>query len=646
MGNLKLKPKICKCCGQEFVPNSSRQQNCDRPIHAVCKICGNEFTKRCSILDTTETCGVSCMAELIKRRRMESSLKTEKVCKFCGKKFHPKSVRDVYCYDRHYKNCVVCSKQFEVFPKKQSYLNETCSKECSYVLSKSKIDTEQMVANLRSTMLARYGVENAINIPGVKDKIRKTTKEKYGVEWYTQTDEYREHVKQTSIEKYGTEHHLASEEIKQKRITTNLERYGTENVFASEIVKKKIKSTMIERYGVDNPSKDSELHRMAVSSSRQSSFESRVCALLEQYGIEYSQHYVLKQGSLIHEFDFYIPKYKILIDCDGRYFHSYISDPDGKHVLDCYDDVRLELIPKDHIFHVIVEGQEEHDIKRLSSILEDLDDGIFDYEGTIFNWCRSIDFPYPNYSDRRLHKDYDSLCKYQYDVYKPTARLGDSIVRQFHKSIYDAHVGDSPSLKQSWLDDNMLKEVIRNRLIYRNDVDPTKILRGFYISKICPKVSIFNPVLARYLTAKYLSNFSTVFDPFSGFSGRLLGVSSLKKSYIGQDLNSKVVEESNEIMKFYDIRNCSVICKDIFDSSGAYECLLTCPPYFKKEIYSVETVFKTCDEWIDECLQRFDCKKYVFVVDKTEKYKDYITEGLQTVSHYAKIGEYVIVIDS
>lgn len=244
-----------------------------------------------------------------------------------------------------------------------------------------------------------------------------------------------------------------------------------------------------------------------------------------------------------------------------------------------------------------------------------------------------------------MKKDYESLCKYSSDSYKPQARLGDSIVRQFHKSIYDAHVGCNLSLREAWLDDDTLKKVIKNRLIYRNDVDPTKILRGFNISKICPKVSVFNPVLARYLTKKYLSEFSAVFDPFSGFSGRLLGVASTGKSYIGQDLNESAVRESNEIIEFLGLQNCSVLHKDIFDSTGEYECLLTCPPYDKKEVYSVETVFQPCDDWIDECLKRFQCKRYVFVVDKTERYSDNIAEEIGTTSHFSTVREYVILID-
>ncbi len=186
------------------------------------------------------------MAELIRRKRVESASKLEKICKFCGKKFVPKSVRDAYCDGPHYKTCVVCGKQFEVNPKERRQLNETCSKECRYISAKRNTNMDQMIKTLKTTMLKRYGVENSVDIPGVREKIKNTVKDRYGVEWYTQTDEYKEHVKKTSIEKYGVEHYLASEEIKKKRSKTNLDRYGTENVFASEEIKSKIKSTLIE----------------------------------------------------------------------------------------------------------------------------------------------------------------------------------------------------------------------------------------------------------------------------------------------------------------------------------------------------------------------------------------------------------------
>ena len=36
-----------------------------------------------------------------------------------------------------------------------------------------------------------------------------------------------------------------------------------------------------------------------------------------------------------------------------------------------------------------------------------------------------------------------------------------------------------------------------------------------------------------------------------------------------------------------------------------------------KEIWGTDLKDLSCDQWIDECLKRFKCKKYLFVVDKT-----------------------------
>ena len=157
---------------------------------------------------------------------------------------------------------------------------------------------------------------------------------------------------------------------------------------------------------------------------------------------------------------------------------------------------------------------------------------------------------------------------------------------------------------------------------------------------------MFNLVLAKYLVRTYLNEFDEVFDPFSGFSGRLLGTASCDKRYVGQDIRWQAVEESSQIIRFLNLKGCSVPQQDVLQSSGTYDCLLTCPPYSDKETYGSEVCYKTCDEWIDECLKRFNCKKYVFVVDETEKYKDFVVAEVQNSSHFSKAVEHVVVLSS
>ena len=643
--------KICKRCGNQFETTNHGQAYCNQLKTKVCPICNKTFEYVCGQADVPATCGdPHCQGLFIKQKRVANVANEVRVCKWCGKEFHPREVRDVYCYDTHYKECVICGKRFVFDPRKhRSEESNTCSKECKGKLMSQNHDYVKGVETHRKNYLALYGYENPLQNPEVREKGKQTSLERYGKEWYTQTDEYKNSVKETSLEKYGVEHHLKSKDVIAKRIQTTIDKYGVDNVFKSEEIKDKIRESNKEKYGVEYLIHSPEIRsKMARNSKKTSRLEQRICNLLDNYGITYIHHYTLNRDDLAHEFDFYLPEYKLLIDADGLYFHSYLDDPNGKQVRDDYDEVRLSLIPPDHRFYLIIEGNEDTQIKALVDKLESIKCSLSTLDSIVFEWCRSIDFPYPKYSKERMLSDYSHLVQYYNDRYIPQCRLGQSILKNFHRSIYDAKVGNSVSPKEGWNDDDKLKQVIRNRFIYVNNVDPSKILSGFNISKICPCVSTFNPVLAKYLINKYLSEFDSIFDPFSGFSGRLIGTASTGKAYLGQDLNAKAVSESNEIIQFLGLNDerYQVTNEDILNSIGTYECLLTCPPYYKKEIYNDEKVFKSCDDWITECLNRFKCARYVFVVDETYIFNDSVVEEIKSQSHLNKVSEYVVVIDN
>ena len=227
--------------------------------------------------------------------------------------------------------------------------------------------------------------------------------------------------------------------------------------------------------------------------------------------------------------------------------------------------------------------------------------------------------------------------------WNPHSRVGISIVNNFHKHIWQSKVGNNLSPVECWKNRDLLLRSIKNRVIYSSTLSSHSIAAGFNICKIAPKVSVFNPMLAKHIVKSYLQEYDNVFDPFSGFSGRMLGACSCGKSYIGQDINETHVKESNEIIKKFDL-NATVIQQDVFNSTGEYDCLFTCSPYNLKEVWNDTETNLSCDEWIDACLTRFKCKRYVFVVDKTEKYKDYIVEEISNKSHFSNTKEYVIVL--
>lgn len=48
--------------------------------------------------------------------------------------------------------------------------------------------------------------------------------------------------------------------------------------------------------------------------------------------------------------------------------------------------------------------------------------------------------------------------------------------------------------------------------------------------------------------------------------------------------------------------------------------------------------------WIAQCITRYDCKKYLFVVDSSERYKDYIIDEITNSSHFGNRKEYIVLI--
>ena len=127
----------------------------------------------------------------------------------------------------------------------------------------------------------------------------------------------------------------------------------------------------------------------------------------------------------------------------------------------------------------------------------------------------------------------------------------------------------------------------------------------------------------------------------------MIGCENCGKKYIGQDINEKHISEGNEIIAYKNYQNSVLTVQNVLtDTNKKYACLFTCPPYGSKEHWNInnDEVEKTCDEWIDICLEKYDCESYLFVVDETDKYKYNIVETITNKSHFGINNEYVIFI--
>lgn len=569
-------------------------------IKLKCKICGQEFTNYCSV--TTHT----------KRKHNIDS----------------KTYYDTYFKTNNEGFCKNCRKPVEYRDLQHGY-REFCSRKCFW----------QYTTKLQST----------------KDKRKATCLDKFGTKSYMASADFKQKAEQTNLSTCGCKNAGGSAESVAKIKATKFANHGSENYNNIEQMKvtKLVKydnewysnreqalQTLATKYNVNeitSPFCIPEISKKALGhTSNMTKPEKKLNEFLTNRKFNFQYGYLCNGKN----FDFAIfnnkNKLQILIEIDGLYYHGLTEDSNGKHVRGDTDHERFSKVQEGVKFIVCDENKLEECFTEILKV----------YDVDYSEWLNTIlqnmptEFPYPEYDDKRLMKDWNHL---QHWDWNPHSRVGISIVNNYHKHIWQSSVGNNLSPVECWQNKELLMQAIKNRVIYSSTLSSQAIAAGFNISKIAPKVSVFNPMLAKHIVKSYLSDYATVFDPFSGFSGRMLGTCACDKKYIGQDINEIHVKESNEIIDKLKL-NAVILQKDIFESTGEYDCLFTCSPYCLKEIWNEHETNKSCDEWIDECLKRFKCKRYVFVVDKTEKYKDKIVEEISNKSHFSNAKEYIIVI--
>ena len=301
--------------------------------------------------------------------------------------------------------------------------------------------------------------------------------------------------------------------------------------------------------------------------------------------------------------------------------------------------------------------------------------------------CRKEGFPFPTLNPLKLKESWRKLCGLHSSKSKGST-TGTDILRHFHQSIYAYRSGDTPSLLEAWKDDNILRKIIKNRVLYsgvriakgKAFITPQTVVLGLNQAKVAAKISLFRPALARYLIEKYLNDCDTVIDCCAGFAGRLLGAGSLGKRYRAGDINETTIKEDMAVAKEFNI-DCKVVLNDAwnesieskfddidFDSCG----MLACTPYGrgKREVeYELSNGVKyklfegtsigakeswndsdsdnmfTYD-WVERTLVlNPNVKRFVFVLDKPGQFEEFVAEEILTDTVFSIVREYVVVID-
>lgn len=609
-----------------------------------CKICNKEFSSS-SVLSRH----ITKIHNIEKQEYYDKYLKSNEdgICKTCRKATKFKNIVDGY-FDYC---CVKCAQNSKETIEKRE--NTTMQKYGSknirnteYYVEKTKStkiekyndETYNNRNKAKLTCLKKYGVETPLQSKDIEQKRDKTNMSLFGSEKFKSnminkhgTDKYRNNNKaqETCLKKYGVKNPFQSDEIKDKIKQTNVEKYGVENISLLNTTTEKRKNTNLQKYGIDWPFLHSNVGTCKYTYDNEyfdSSWELIYYIWLTDHNVKFRYH-PDKYFSYIHN------------DKEHKYYPDFLVNDTFVEIkgLQFFENCNIEnnmINPYDRSLDEVYEAKHKCMLANNVKIITNIDE-------------------YEKYVNEKYTSDYVKLFKNDLQFPYLNADLANTsdfgLIQHFHKSIYNANRENRLSPIKAWEDKNLIRKCALNRLKYIGRCRPNDILQGFNVTKIAPKVSVFKPDLAKLLITKYLQKYSTIVDPFSGFSGRMLGAVACGKKYIGYDINEIHVKESQEIIKYKQINNIIVTIEDLISAptrTYVNAALFTCSPYASKEHWLEDKVEieKSCDEWIDLCIEKHKCDKYLFVVDKTEKYKNNIVETIENKSHFGNNTEYVLLL--
>lgn len=165
-------------------------------------------------------------------------------CRLCGKEFVNGSHR--YCDDcsaEYSKHCCVCGREFKTTRRKEaSSVNEWCSLAC-------RNKDPRMVAQVKATLLSKYGVDNPMRSPIIKAKTQQTNLERYGVTVATKIDSVKNKIKETNLARYGNVCSRWGTEPNAKAQQTSLRHWGTDHPWKNKELWNKALVSRIQTYG-------------------------------------------------------------------------------------------------------------------------------------------------------------------------------------------------------------------------------------------------------------------------------------------------------------------------------------------------------------------------------------------------------------
>lgn len=227
-------------------------------------------------------------------------------CKMCHKETKNKVYCSIECQYKGYrtkklKKCEVCDE----LHSNARFCSATCYSKTNSELRKQKISKDGHWTLGRKQSIKERQLRS---ISGI-------------IAWSNDISRERrlvilENVRQKYFEEHGA--HLGwTEASKQKRIQTNFNLFGIEHNWNGNYGERKCDKTFEIQYGMTS----AEYRQLKLF--EKAGQITRIERIVETYLIKYNITYIYQFKFKNRFFDFYLPEYNILIECDGDYHHGF-----------------------------------------------------------------------------------------------------------------------------------------------------------------------------------------------------------------------------------------------------------------------------------------------------------------------------------
>ena len=191
-------------------------------------------------------------------------------------------------------------------------------------------------------------------------------------------------------------------------------------------------------------------------------------------------------------------------------------------------------------------------------------------------------------------------------------REGMKILEHYQPHIWEVENPEGVSIAKNWLQPELIEKARERTAKHYKVIYKTEIRRNLAFFGKAPLPTMYRPLLTKAIVQKY--NAKKILDPSVGWGGRLIGSLAVDDTHFtGIEPFSKTYKGLCDMSDFLSIRNRTTLfmqgAEDVLPTlqTGAYDLVITSPPYFDLEVYSHEDTqsvkrFTTWSDWVEKFL--------------------------------------------